>query len=391
MIRADIVRIELSGAMRTHAAMSVTAPTLVRARAQHRAAGKIGTDNHDIRLPPHRRFPRWKVASDCVIFFAPAHRETKRGKMKSDFSNTYIKRLDLNLLWVFYALLKHHKVTAAAEYLSMTQSAVSQALARLRSTCDDPLFVRTGHGLRPTERALALEPHVTQIIEMATRTFLSAPGLESTIASELRIGMPDNVSKALTSFVGFLRHEAPGLRLNVRHIWGRKGLEALIEGEIDLALFHIANAPSEIERRILYHESFALVARRGHPLAESFDLTGYCEAEHVVVSFAGDGRGLVDARPEQLGRTRRVVSTLPLFRATLHAVACSDMIALVNRSLALAEAERLGLVVMAPPRELELAPYPVHVAWHRRQARNALCRWTADQIIKHMPEGFADG
>jgi DNA-binding transcriptional LysR family regulator len=245
--------------------------------------------------------------------------------------------------------------------------------------------------LRPTARALALEPHVTQIIETATRTFVPMPSSKPTVASELRVGVPDNVSKALTSFAGLLRCEAPNLRLSVRHIWGRKGLEALIEGEIDLALFHIANAPSDIERHILYYESFAVVARRGHPLAGSFDLTGYCEAEHIVVSFAGDGRGIVDARLEKLGRARRVVSTLPLFRATLHAVACSDMIALVNRSLALAEAERLGLVVLAPPRELELAPYPVHVAWHRRQAQNGLCRWTADQIVKHMPEGFADG
>ncbi|HLX13913.1 MAG TPA: LysR family transcriptional regulator [Bradyrhizobium sp.] len=311
--------------------------------------------------------------------------------MKSDFSDAYIKRLDLNLLWVFYALLKHHKVTTAAEYLSMTQSAVSQALARLRTTCDDPLFVRTGHGLKPTARALALEPYVTQIIETATRTFAPMPCSKPDCAPELRIGMPDNVSKALTSFAGLLRREAPNLRLSARHVWGRKGVDALIEGEIDLALFHIANASSDIERRTLYYESFAVIARRGHPVAASFDLSAFCEADHVVASFAGDGYGLVDAKLEQLGRTRRVVSTFPLFRATLQAVACSDMIALVNRSLALAEAERLELVVLTPPRELELSPFPVHVAWHRRQAQNALCRWTADQIIKHMPEGFAYG
>jgi hypothetical protein len=112
-------------------------------------------------------------------------------------------------------------------------------------------------------------------------------------------------------------------------------------------------------RRIPYYESFAVVARRGHPLAGAFDLTGYREADHVVVSFAGYRCGLVDARLEKLERTQRLVSTLPLFRCALQAVTCSDMIALVNPSLALAKAERLGLVVLAPQRELELAPYPV--------------------------------
>ena len=311
--------------------------------------------------------------------------------MKSDFSKAYIKRLDLNLLWVFYALLKHKKVTVAAECLSMTQSAVSQALARLRAACDDPLFLRTGHGLKPTERALALEPHVTQIIEAAARTFTPMSCAKPAAASELRVGMADNVSRAFTSLLVHLRREAPTLRLNVQHVWGRKGVQALVEGEIDLALFHIANGTPEIEQRILYFETCVLIARRGHPFAEGFDLDAYCDAEHVVVSYAGDQRGLVDIRLEQLGRSRRVVSTLPFFRAVLQAVACSNMIALVNRSLALAEAERLGLTVLAPPRELELPPYPVHVAWHRRHAENTLSRWTADQMIKYMPEGFANG
>ena len=311
--------------------------------------------------------------------------------MKSDFSPTNIKRLDLNLLWVLYALLKYRKVTTAAERLSMTPSAVSQALARLRTVCDDPLFLRTGHGLKPTEQALALEPDIRQIIETATRTFAPTICSKPTAPAEMRIGMPDNVSRAFTSFLGHLRQAAPGLSLSVRHVWGRKGLEALVDGEIDLALFHIASLPAEIDHHILYYESFAVVARGGHRSAGSLDLDAYCDAEHIAVSFSGDRRGLVDARLAQLGRSRRVVSTLPLFRAALQAVACSDMIALVNRSLALAEAERLGLVVLRPPHELQLAPYPVHVAWRRRQEPDTLTRWLADQIIKYLPEGCADG
>jgi DNA-binding transcriptional LysR family regulator len=67
------------------------------------------------------------------------------------------------------------------------------------------------------------------------------------------------------------------------------------------------------------------------------------------------------------------------------------MIALVNRSLAMAEAERLGLAVLDPPPELELAPYPVHVGWHRRQAPSAARRWVVEQMVTRMPDGFAAG
>lgn len=217
--------------------------------------------------------------------------------MKSDIDYSNVRRMDLNLLWVFYALLRYHKVTIAAERLAMTQSAVSQALARLRSVFGDPLFVRTGHGLRPTPRALELEPNIRQVIETAIATFEQKPDFDPSSEADIRIGIPDNVSHALTSFVGITRRDAPGLRYSVRCLWGRKGLDALMQDEIDLALFHIAKAPPEIERQILYFESYAVIARQDHVLAaRPLDLEGYVAADHAVASFAGDKRGLVDAR-----------------------------------------------------------------------------------------------
>src|ERR1700761_3785311 len=61
--------------------------------------------------------------------------------------------LDLNLLRTFDALMEHRSVTRAASHLGVTQSAVSHALARLRKTLDDPLFLRGPTELQPTTRA----------------------------------------------------------------------------------------------------------------------------------------------------------------------------------------------------------------------------------------------
>src|SRR5579863_1058930 len=181
--------------------------------------------------------------------------------MKSDITQRHIRRMDLNLLWVLYALLRDSKVTTAAERLAMTQSAVSQALARLRSTFSDPLFLRTGHGLKPTPRALELEPAVTQIIETAVSSFGTKSSLDSSRRMDMRIGMSDKVSPALTSFIAETWRAVPGLRFSIRDVWGPKGVQALMDDEIDLALFHVAEAPPEIEQQVLYYESFAVVAR----------------------------------------------------------------------------------------------------------------------------------
>ena len=76
-------------------------------------------------------------------------------------------RLDLNLLRVFDAILETRSVTIAASTLSLTQSAVSNQLARLRDAFDDPLFVRTSEGMVPTPRAEAIaDPIRKSLVEI---------------------------------------------------------------------------------------------------------------------------------------------------------------------------------------------------------------------------------
>src|SRR5580693_3705199 len=75
-----------------------------------------------------------------------------------------LSTLDLNLLLVLHAVLEERSATQAAERLNVTQSAVSNALARLRAVLGDPLVVRSGRGLVATPRAEELAPIVAQAI-----------------------------------------------------------------------------------------------------------------------------------------------------------------------------------------------------------------------------------
>src|SRR5271157_3948841 len=60
---------------------------------------------------------------------------------------------DLNLLLVFEAVMQERNLTRAGRRLGMSQPAVSHALARLRHTLNDELFVRGPDGMQPTPRA----------------------------------------------------------------------------------------------------------------------------------------------------------------------------------------------------------------------------------------------
>ena len=81
-------------------------------------------------------------------------------------SNTVmnLSSLDLNLFAVLHVVLEERSATRAAKRLHVTQSAVSNAIARLRTVLGDPLVVRSGRGLTPTPRAEQLAPLVAQAI-----------------------------------------------------------------------------------------------------------------------------------------------------------------------------------------------------------------------------------
>src|SRR4051812_18192805 len=70
--------------------------------------------------------------------------------------------LDLNLFLLLHTVLEESSTTRAAKRLNVTQSAVSNGLARLRTALGDPLFVRSGRGLVATPRAHELRPLVAE-------------------------------------------------------------------------------------------------------------------------------------------------------------------------------------------------------------------------------------
>ena len=74
------------------------------------------------------------------------------------------RTLDLNLLRVFDQVMAERNLTRAARNLSMTQPAVSNALNRLREALGDRLVARSGYGVEPTARALALWPSVGEAL-----------------------------------------------------------------------------------------------------------------------------------------------------------------------------------------------------------------------------------
>lgn len=306
----------------------------------------------------------------------------------TDIGNSELRRLDLTVLLVFLALLRHRKATLAAAEIGLTQSGVSQALKRLREVFGDPLFLRRPHGLEPTAVALALEAPVRAAVD-GLRAALGGvrPFDPARAGGVLRIAAFDAEQAALVP--GLLRRlatEAPGLRLVVLPQTRRAALVALADQGVDLAIGYFWDIGPQVIAEPLYRQGFAVVGRPEvlGPEAE-IPMARYLALPHVLVSPGGDLTGVADVALAASGQARRVVATVPQFFPALAAVAETGCIATLPDRLARRYGPSLGLAVAEPP--LALRSFEISALRHRRNEADPRLLWLLDLVRAAAADG----
>ncbi|WP_137110764.1 LysR family transcriptional regulator [Rhodobacter sp. SY28-1] len=298
----------------------------------------------------------------------------------SDLSETQLRRLDLTLLLVFLGLLRHRKALDVAGELGLTQSAISQALRRLRDVFGDPLFLRRPHGMEPTATALALERPVAEAVEALRGALGQARAFDPAVAKGvIRIAALDSQQAGLIpALAARLRDRAPGLTLSLLPLGRAGAVEALVEGRITLFLGLLPDPPETIRAQALYTETYLVAGRpEALPDAPRISLDAYCAADHVLVSPGGDLTGIMDLELERQGRSRRVILGLPAFLPALAAVQASGALVTLPGRIATAFAPGFGLVKAEPP--LPLRSFAVSAYWHRRNDHDPQVRWLVDE------------
>ncbi|SDA24815.1 LysR family transcriptional regulator [Sphingomonas sp. NFR15] len=298
-----------------------------------------------------------------------------------------MNEFELRLLRVLHALLETGSVKHAASRLAVSPSAVSHSLRALRARFSDPLFVRVGGSLQPTPLAQALRPALQSglnaLAGVLNQTVEFDPEDSRRTFSLVCADLP--LITAMPRLIGTARRLWPHLDFRISGV--RSGLQAdLASGRLDLVL-----AGAEMEGRLalddelmrsrIISEPLVSVVAAHHPLGEKslWTLEDFLAFPHVLVSTAGLGEGLVDSALRAVGRTRRVVVTVPNFSAAGMFVANSDMIATVPVSMARRGVERLGLKVVDVPLEFERAE--AYMWWHPRFHHDPAHAWWRNQLM----------
>lgn len=293
-----------------------------------------------------------------------------------------VASVNLNLLVALEALLDERSVTKAAKRVGVTQPAMSNTLAQLRSVFDDPLFRRTSSGLEPTPRALEVAEPVRSGLR-SLRAALSRPRFDPKSATRtFVIAASDYVELVLwPPLLSALAKEAPGVTLEVRP-WGRHEIpELLARGEADVMIGYFDQIPARHASARLFTEEYVCIVRKKHPLvAGTLPLAKYLKLGHVLVSQVGGGVGSVDRALALQGKSRRVVARVSHFLMVPTLVARTDLVAALSRRVAEAFADPLKLQVLKPPIELPRAT--VGHAWHEQMENDPGHRWLRELIAR---------
>jgi len=289
---------------------------------------------------------------------------------------------DLNLLRVLVALDNTRNVTRAALELNMSQSGFSTALARLRLSLDDPLFVRASRGMEPTARAKVTIETARQVLAQVRTGVLDQPVFDpQTARVEFSLAMADVAEIAfLPRLLKHLQQVAPQVALH-SDSWRREDLrDAMESGRVDLAVgyFPDLNTAGFFSQR-LYTHTYACMLRPGHralkaPLSEQV----YAELGHAVVASPSRSDELFEHFLERRHVERRVVLRTPHHLSLPSIIERTDLIATVP----LATGHRFAQAGLVKLARLPFDPplFAVRQYWHRRGHQDERMRWLQAQM-----------
>ena len=304
-----------------------------------------------------------------------------------------ISKIDLNLLVYLDVLLREKNVTKAADQLGITQPAMSNSLRRLRDLFNDPLLIRTSHGMNPTERAEELQPKIRHILSKIEYAVQPVSDFELDKSDRVfRIMASDYAeSTIIPSLLNAIRDVAPNIRLDVLTP-SDVSFQDVEKGKVDMAINRFNHLPQSFHQITVWRDNFTCLMSPENPALENFDLESYLAAQHVWVSKTGMGVGVgmnpddlqqlgwVDEALADIDRERKIKVFTRHYQVAALLAEQPDLIATLPRQAALMHANEDKLVMKPPP--FPIVPIELKMAWSPLLHHNPGHTWLRRLIVE---------
>ncbi|MDT4792056.1 PCP degradation transcriptional activation protein [compost metagenome] len=295
-------------------------------------------------------------------------------------------KLDLNLLRVLQAIYDTRNITAAAGSLKVSQPAASAALARLRDSFNDPLFIRTPFGMEPTPRTESIIEKVKEVIESIDQDILTRQCFDPRQASSDFVLCLTAIAEHvfLPSLFPVMKQQAPSARIRSLSLSPQDVAQGLQSGKVDLAIgFYPDLVSADIYQQRLFSHALVCLVRKGHPIAGSrMTLDEFLKAEHVQVKDSSRTSEMFDQVLATCEQERNVVLTTSHYMSVPGIICESDLVAVAPKVVANMFAEQCGLKIVSLP--VEIPEYDVKQYWHRKFHHHPRLIWLRSLIQREF-------
>jgi DNA-binding transcriptional LysR family regulator len=301
-------------------------------------------------------------------------------------------KIDLHLIRVLHTVLTERSVSRAALKLGMYQPAVSAALKRLRELAGDPLLVRSGATMVPTDAGLRMIEPSASILRAAEMLFSDARGFDPQTATHtFRVAAADYLDPVfLPRLVADVKSQAPQTQIEILPLSAASDYHAqLAHGGVDVVIGNWLKPPEDLHLGRLFSDQIVCLVSRDHPAARrGWTQESWLESEHIAPTPTHPGaRGVIDEYLEEQGLARNITARCPHFGLIPRMVASTLLVLTTGRQFCERYLDLLPVQVLECPVAFpELAYYQL---WHERTHQSAAARWLRERV-KAVAAGLKD-
>ncbi len=175
--------------------------------------------------------------------------------------------MDSEALSTFLAVFEEGGVSAAAQKLGRTQSAISRRLSLLEGQLGVPLFERIGKTLVLSGAGAELLPHARRVTAAVADAAMAMRALSETGGRLRFICVGTLADSGLADHLAWLRRAHPDCDVRLQTATSDEVSDLVLRGKADIGLRYHDDASPELETHIAWHESLIVVCSPDHPHA----------------------------------------------------------------------------------------------------------------------------
>ncbi|QHJ10562.1 PCP degradation transcriptional activation protein [Paraglaciecola mesophila] len=290
-------------------------------------------------------------------------------------------KIDLNLFLVLVTVYQEGSITGAGKRLHLSQPAVSHALSRLREKFQDPLFIRHGRKMIPTELCQTIMPRVRSSVAELESTLRSIGEFDvHQYQREMKFGFRDILESIFFPELAMdLLTHTPNITVNSRQV-SHVDMEAALENqELDIVIDVLSPTSENIQHTLICNEHFSLICRQKHPILTNMSLANYIAADHALVRFKDSAVNTVDMALAQHGVARKFALTCEHYFAATSVISRCDMLLTMPNAYARLLKQKMPVEVVPLP--FDVPVLPVHMYWHKQAVHDPLNSWMRTKLL----------